>query len=302
MKGKIILLMFALTSITALQAQTAPAPAVVADAPDHGQQLTLKVWDNTSAPHSNGLTTPEQYPAPGRVANITEAVLYLYPADPQRATGQSLLLCPGGGYIRIAMEHEGFAMARWLAANGITVGVLKYRMPNGHSEVPLEDAEQALRIMKGEVPGAEAYVTRQVGVAGCSAGGHLAASLSTMGRPAPDFSVLFYPVITGEAGKCHKGSFDNLLGSGRSEAETAEWSLQNRVTAQTPPALLLLSDDDRSVPPISSISYYAALKEQGIRASMHIFPSGGHGWGMNEGFRYREAWQQALLDWLKTIR
>ncbi len=135
---------------------------------------------------------------------------------------------------------------------------------------------------------------------GFSAGGHLAAYTSNFADDAdkPAFSVLFYPVITGEAWLCHKGSFDNLLGADASEAERAEYSLETRVTSTTPPAILLLSDDDTVVPPISSTRYYNALKKEGIEASMHIYPTGGHGWGISEGFRYREAWQQALLDWL----
>ncbi len=289
-------LLFAILAMTAgLSAQNEQTPA-------KGPDRVLKIWDNTTAPHSNGITSSEVSNASGRVENVSEATLYLFGADAAKAAGQAVVICPGGGYARLAMEHEGFQMARWFAENGITAAVLKYRMPKGHCEVPLEDAEQALRIMKGEVAGAEGFVAPQVGIAGCSAGGHLAAMASTMGTVRPDFSILFYPVITGEAGKCHKGSFDNLLGVDRTEEQSAYYSLQNRVTAATPPALLLLSDDDRAVPTVSSTSYYNALKEQGIRASMHIYPSGGHGWGMRDGFAYKAQWKQAVLDWLEKLK
>lgn len=275
---------------------------VSVSAQDYGQAATVRIWDNASAPHSNGITTPEEESEPYRLGNVSTAELYLYPADTTRhaATGLGIVICPGGGYARLAMDHEGFQMAQWLAANGISAAVLKYRMPNGHPEVPLEDAEQALRLLRGEVPGAEICRSEQVGIMGFSAGGHLAAYASTMGAVRPDFSLLFYPVITANPG--HQGSFDRLVGRENRTPETdARYSLENQVTEQTPPALLLLSDDDRTVPPVSSTRYYNALKEHGIRASMHIYPTGGHGWGFYDSFAYKAQWQEALLDWLKTF-
>ena len=275
--------------------------SLAAMAREYGQAATIRLWDNASAPHSNGIATPEEGMDACRPSNISVAELYVYPADAAKATGQGVVICPGGGYELLAFDYEGYEVAQWLAANGITAAVLKYRMPNGHPEVPLEDAEQALRLLRGEVPGAEGFTCRKVGILGFSAGGHLAAMASTMGAVRPDFSVLFYPVITAHPG--HQGSFDNLVGKERRSAETdVRYSLEHRVTEQTPPALLLLSDDDTVVPPVSSTRYYNALKEKGVKASMHIYPTGGHGWGIGEGFRYREAWQQAVLDWLERFR
>ncbi len=264
----------------------------------YGEDRQIVLWDNSSAPHSNGLEGGEQALGNNRVGNTTDAVLYIFRADPAHATGQSVVICPGGGYIRLAMAHEGYQLAQWFAGQGITAAVLKYRMPNGHPEVPLEDAVEALRVLALQTDlGVD---PARIGICGSSAGGHLAAMTSTIGAIRPAFSILFYPVITGEAGKCHRGSFDNLLGPDRTPALTEAYSLEARVTAQTPPALLLLSDDDRSVPSVNSVRYYAALKDHGIRASLHIYPTGGHGWGMRETFPYRPRWQQALLDWLKT--
>lgn len=192
-------------------------------------------------------------------------------------------------------------MAQWFAEHGITAAVLKYRMPNGHPEVPLEDVEQALRIMMGLEAGATGFTADKVGIVGSSAGGHLAASASTLARTKPAFSILFYPVITAEKGKAHQGSFNALLGDKRN-AETDTWySLQNRVSSETPPTLLLLSDDDRVVPPVNSTLYYNALKDNGVKASMHIYPTGGHGWGIRKNFKYKEQWQQTVLDWLQGI-
>ena len=147
----------------------------------------------------------------------------------------------------------------------------------------------------------EDLIGKKIGIVGSSAGGHLAASASTLARTKPAFSILFYPVITAEKGKAHQGSFNALLGDKRS-AETDTWySLQNRVSSETPPTLLLLSDDDRVVPPVNSTLYYNALKDNGVKASMHIYPTGGHGWGIRKNFKYREQWQQTVLDWLQGI-
>ena len=252
--------------------------AGTAAAQDYGQAATLKIWDNTTAPHSNGIATPEREPEPNRIADVSQAVLYIFPADPAKATGQAVVICPGGGYVKLCIDYEGYDMAKWFAANGITAAVLKYRMPNGHPEVPLEDVEQALRIMMGLEAGATGFTAGKVGIVGSSAGGHLAASASTLAETKPAFSILFYPVITAEKGKGHQGSFNALLGGSRNAESDTWYSLQNRVTAQTPPTLLLLSDDDKVVPPVNSTLYYNALKEHGVKASMHIYPTGGHGW------------------------
>lgn len=272
-----------------------------ATARDYGQAATVRIWDNRTAPHSNGITTPETEPERDRIADTSQAELYIFPADPATATGQAVVICPGGGYRLLCMDYEGYDVAKWFAAHGITAAILKYRMPNGHPEVPLEDAVQALCILSGEVPGAEGFTAEEVGIAGFSAGGHLAAMASTIGSCRPAFSILFYPVITAEEGRCHRGSFDNLLGAARSRTDSEAYSLQRRVTPATPPTLLLLSDDDRTVPPVNATEYYRSLKEHGIDASMHIYPEGGHGWGIRSDFRYREAWQQAVLDWLGRL-
>lgn len=271
-------------------------------AQEYGQNRTIEIWNNSTAPHSNGLATPETETEPNIIGSVTEAKLYIFEADPAKATGQSIVICPGGGYAVVCIGYEGVDMAKWLASQGITCGVLKYRMPNGRKEVPLEDAVEALRIMRRNA--AELDIDpAKVGIMGFSAGGHLAAYASNFAPEGekPAFSILFYPVITGEDGLCHKGSFDNLLGADASAALRAEYSLETRVTRSTPPALLFLSDRDTVVPTISGTRYYNALKKHGIKASMHIYPKGWHGWGISEAFPYRDAWQASLLDWLKGL-
>lgn len=269
-------------------------------AQDYGQDAVIPLLDNATAT-SNGLSGPEQGTSRW-LTNTTASTLYLFRADSTRATGLAVVICPGGAYAGLAMEHEGLQMARWFAANGITAAVLKYRMPNGHREVPLEDVERALFAMCRTETGGRGFTPNRVGIVGSSAGGHLAATASTLGKSKPDFAILFYPVISAGEGLVHKGSFDNLLGSARTQEENILYSLENRVTIATPPTLLLLSDDDTTVPPGNSILYYNALKEHDIPASIHIFPSGGHGWGAHENFRYREQWQALVLDWLREIK
>ena len=267
----------------------------------HGEAAVLKIWDNRTAPHSNGIASPEREPEPDRIENVSAAELYVFPADSVRDRGLAVVICPGGGYMKLCMDYEGYDAARWFAANGVTAAVLKYRLPEGHPEVPLEDAVQALRIMAGLEAGATGYTADKVGIVGSSAGGHLAAMASTIGSFKPAFSVLFYPVITAVQGKRHQGSFINLLSEQRTPEQDAAYSLESRVTADTPPAILLLSDDDKTVPPVNSTLYYNALKAHGIEASMHIYPSGGHGWGIRDSFRYKAQWQDAVLDWLRRI-
>ena len=260
----------------------------------------VPIWNNASAPHDNGLRGDETEFGLRFIGNVTEAVLYIYPAAPDKATGQAAVICPGGGYEFVSMEHEGDAFARWIAEQGITAAVIKYRMPNHHPEVPLEDVEQALRVMKGEIPGAGELSVQRVGIIGFSAGGHLAAMAATVGRVRPDFMVLFYPVITAAKELAHEGSFDNLLGRERTEELNARYSLENRVTETTPPTILFLADDDDCVPALNAVLFYRALKEHGVAASLHIYPSGQHGWGILDRFPYKSAWQSALTDWLQN--
>ena len=275
------------------------------------QDLTIKLWDNATAPHSNHLTGGKKDEGGVRYSNTTEAVLYIYEADPAKATGQSVVICPGGGYWLVALGHEGHDFGRWFAENGVTAAVLMYRMPNHRPEVPLEDAAEALRYMKEEY--APAHGITSVGIMGFSAGGHLAASTavgaleyngdkSHRASLRPDFAVLFYPVITGDALYAHKGSFDNLLGSDRTAELTDRYSAEKLVSATTPPTFMALSDDDGGVPPANSIRFYNALKEHKRPASIHIYPSGGHGWGFRDSFKYKSQWQQSLLEWLEGVR
>ena len=275
------------------------------------QNLTVKLWDNSSAPHSNGLQTEEKDEGQERISYTTSAELYIYEADPAKATGQAVVICPGGGYFLVAMGHEGHQFAKWFAEQGITAAVLKYRMPNGVPEVPMEDAAEALRYMKQEYAGRKGL--RQVGIMGFSAGGHLAASTavgmlacngekSRHTKARADFAILFYPVVTGNPELTHKGSYDNLLGANRSQELTDIWDPNLKITSKTPPTFLVHSSNDTGVNPKNSGNFHAQLKALNIPTELHLFPTGGHGWGFNESFNHKREWQALLSEWLTQLR
>lgn len=256
------------------------------------------LWPN-GVPESNGITEPE-VTENDRVSNVSVPSMTFFKADATKNTGVAILVIPGGGYAREAAGHEGSQFGEWLSAQGINAFVLKYRLPNKHAFIPLKDAQQAMRIIRGR--SAEWKLNpAKIGVSGFSAGGHLAATLGTHFDKStrPDFMILFYPVISMQESVTHAGSRENLLGSDYKKDSVDYYSNELQVTKDTPPTLLFLSDDDGAVPPQNSIDFYAALKKNKVPASLHIFPEGGHGWGFRETFRYHEFWKGLYIDWLK---
>jgi len=224
------------------------------------------------------------------------------------------VICPGGGYGRLAMNHEGVDLARWLAERGVAGIVLKYRMPNGHPQIPSDDARKALRMVRAN---AEKWGVNpsKIGIAGSSAGGHLAATAGTRfdnGNPdspdpvaktscRPDFMLLLYPVITMKEDFTHLGSRKNLLGEGNNLNLIRLYSNELHVTKETPPTFIVLADNDTGVVPRNSTEFYSALKTNQIPAEMHIFAKGGHGFGMRKNNIPTDKWPELFLDWLKTI-
>ena len=264
-------------------------------------EIIENFWNNTNAPHSNFETRDEKINDRLHFSQTSQTDFYIYKADPAKATGQGIVVLPGGGYSKVCIAHEGFEIAKYYRDLGISCVVVKYRLPNlGHKEVPLEDAQAALKYLRkqGKKWGVD---PAQVGICGSSAGGHLAAYTSnfTEDKDKPAFSILFYPVITGTTWATHQNTFQYLLGKSRTKNEQHYYSLENRVSTTTPPTILLLSDDDLTVPPISSILYYEALKANGVPATMHIYPSGGHGWCGHDEFKYAKQYKDALADFLK---
>jgi dienelactone hydrolase len=199
------------------------------------------------------------------------------------------------------MNHEGFDMAPWFNAQHITCIVLKYRMPNGNPEIPLSDAEQAIRLARQHA--GEWHVDpNRTGIMGASAGGHLASTLATRHsseETRPDFQVLLYPVITMTPSHTHAGSMENLLGKSPSVELQKKYSNELQVTPQTPKAFITFSSDDSSVAPSNGVNYYLALIQNNVRAALHAYPVGGHGWGFHDYFPYKRLWTEELEKWLK---
>lgn len=258
----------------------------------------IVVWPNGPAEVS-GIVKPEEVAANGTIANSSDARLYLYLPEKSKSIGITVLICPGGGYGRLAMNHEGHDVAKWLNSFGVTGAVLKYRMPNGHSEIPLTDAKEAMRIIRANAA-VWGIDPRKVGVCGFSAGGHLASTLSVRSDSTtrPSFSILFYPVISMKEEVTHKGSRDNLLGLNPDVTKLDLYSNEKQVTTQTPSTFLILADDDKAVVPENSISYYQSLKKNKVSGSLYIFPTGGHGFGFKPEYSYHEQMKQLLKEWI----
>ncbi len=224
-----------------------------------------------------------------------------YPADEKRATGAAVVVCPGGGYQALAMDHEGVQIARWLNGLGIHAFVLKYRLGPRHKHpAMLDDVSAAFRLVRAKA--AEWKVDpKRVGVWGFSAGGHLASTISThfTAETRPDFAILSYPVITCTEEWKHKGSCRNLLGSETPDAALATlMSNEKQVTKETPPTFLFHTTDDASVPVENALAYYAALRKNGVEAEMHIFEHGRHGVGLAGDNWILSSWSDLLAKWL----
>jgi len=277
-------------------------------------QTVVKLWpDGTPGPVVS--PKPEETFEGRRVRYVSEPTLTVYLPAKEHNTGVAVIICPGGGYGIEAMDHEGYDVAEFLQNHGIAGIVLKYRLPYGHSEIPLQDAQQAMRLVRLH---AEEWSVdpSKIGIAGFSAGGHLASTLSThfdtgdkesnapIARLScrPDFSVLLYPVVTFKEEWGHMGSRENLIG------KTNDWKIiekfcnELQVTKQTPPAFIALADDDTSVKPRNSIEYYLALKREGIQAELHIFREGGHGFGMRKTGKAHDQWPLMMVEWMKAMK
>jgi acetyl esterase/lipase len=235
---------------------------------------------------------------------------------PEKANGAAIIVCPGGGYTRLAYANEGKGVGKWFAEHGIAAFVLRYRLPNDslqeHKElVPLADAQQAIYFLRKNSSkyGIDA---NRIGIIGFSAGGHFASTLSTHFEKSiipneekinlrPDYSILLYPVISMKENIAHAGSKKNLLGDNPSDSLVNEFSNETKITANTSPTFILHAADDKSVNCENSILYMEALKKNNVSVSFHLFPSGGHGFAMKKK-NIDDQWQFLLEQWLHEIK
>ena len=257
---------------------------------------TMELWPN-GAPNTNG-------------DDKDKAELTIYLPDAKKATGRAVVCCPGGGYTHLAMDHEGHQWASFFNNQGIALIVLKYRMPHGDRFVPISDAEEAMKTVRRNAA-AWHINPADVGIMGFSAGGHLASTIAThsTGDAAPNFQILFYPVITMDPGYTHKGSRDNFLGTfgeGKKDQKEmkkleADYSNDLQVNRTTSRAFLALSDDVKAVPAANGFNYYQQLYKHDVPASIHIYPTGGHGWGYRESFAFHYNVIFELKAWLESF-
>jgi acetyl esterase/lipase len=238
----------------------------------------------------------------GKGAAEFQPSIRVYLPAKDKATGRAVVACPGGSYNGLAYNHEGYGFAPFFTDQGVAFILLKYRMPFGHREVPYADAEEALRLVKEHAKEWNIKVD-DIGIMGSSAGGHLASTIATHTKPElrPAFQILLYPVITMDSTYTHRGSRRNLLGNKPSAELIAQYSNEKQVTSTTPKAFLALSDDDKVVSSANGVNYYLALKKAGVPASLHVYPSGNHGWGIKDTFKYKQAFLTELREWLQSF-
>jgi acetyl esterase/lipase len=288
--------------------------------PIQAQNITLPLWNGTP-PLQKEMDLKEEVVSEGivRIGNVQIPTIEVYLPAKQIATGQAVVIFPGGGYSILAYDWEGTDFAKWLNSQGIAGIVVKYRLPKSASltdpkEVPLMDAQRAIRLVRQNASGWNIDPTK-VGIMGFSAGGHLASTLSTQYSHTvdramdavdalsarPDFSILVYPVITFVNPAIHSGSMKALLGENQTEELKKRFSAELNVTEETPVTFLVHAGDDTGVPVENSLLYYAALRAKGVSASLHVYPKGGHGFAFGMGKGPVENWRDILLDWMKAL-
>ena len=230
------------------------------------------------------------------------AKIWVYLPNEKVATGRAVVCCPGGGYSHLAMDHEGHEWAPFFNGQGIALIVVKYRMPHGVWQVPAEDAEEAIKLARRHAK--QWHInTKDVGIMGFSAGGHLASTVAThaTGDALPNFQILFYPVISMEQGVTHQGSRENLLGKKPKRKLVNDYCNEQHIGHHTPRAFIVLAHDDRVVLPINSVNYYEELYANKVPASMYIYPTGGHGFGIRQSFEYHLEMMLELKAWLRSF-
>jgi acetyl esterase/lipase len=285
------------------------------------QDLLLPLWPKEKVPNYRQTAETEKRDT-GRVIKISLVQtpdIAVYLPTKQTATGQAVIVCPGGGYTGLSYNLEGTDPAHWLTSKGIAAIVLKYRLPNSKSNItphltPLLDAKRAIRLVRANAAKWNIKSDR-IGIMGFSAGGHLAATLATHFKARdtqagdsvdqhssrPDFAVLVYPVISFTKTIMHAGSRNALIGEQPDSSLANLYSNELQVTKETPPAFLIHALDDRAVPMENSLLFFQAMKNHGVAGELHVFPTGGHGFGLGVGKGEVEKWTDLCIQWLRSL-
>jgi acetyl esterase/lipase len=285
------------------------------------QEMILPLWAEGKVPNykKTDETEKRDTAATIHITRVQQPDIAVFLPAKRNATGQAVIICPGGGYGTLAYNWEGMDVAKLLNAKGIAAIVLKYRLPNSKSNIvphlsPLLDAKRAIRMVRFY---ADKWSIKKdkVGIMGFSAGGHLASTLAThfdkgennavdsieQFSSRPDFMVLVYPVISMSKNIMHAGSRNNLIGDKPTDELAKLYSNELQVNKETPVTFLVHATDDKTVPVENSLLFYQALKDNGVSAEMHIYPKGGHGFGLALGRSYLETWTDRCIDWLREL-
>lgn len=274
-------------------------------------QTLIPLYDG-KIPNSLPAENQEQEVDQKTLKNVSVPSLLMYSPEKGTANGTTIIVCPGGGYASLVMKKEGYRMAEYLTKLGITVFILKYRLPDNRimpdkSIGPLQDAQRAIQLVR-ENSAKWGLDARKIGMMGFSAGGHLVASagthfttplienkLNTSLRP--DFMVLIYPLISFQKNLLHPGSLNRLLGEKPEPDKVKLFSNELQVTSQTPPTFLTHASDDVKVNVLNSVVFYEALQNAKVPSEMHLYSKGGHGFGSSPTL---DEWMMRCENWLKV--
>lgn len=281
-----------------------------------GQSKIIDLWDGKvpgAIPNINFKQAIDSDDNWTKMRFVTNPSLDMYPAPMGKATGTAVIICPGGAYWGLAIDHEGVQVAKWLNSLGVTAFVLKYRLPDNSimenkSIGPMQDGQRAIRLVRSRAKewGVD---PNKIGIMGFSAGGHLASTLSThfnekvyesedLTSARPDFSLLIYPVISMDSSITHWGSRVNLLGNAPSPELVKHFSNELQVSSETSPAFMVHSLDDGAVPVKNSINYALAMHKFNIPCELHLYQTGGHGYGLGKSTNTESTWPEACRKWL----
>lgn len=271
---------------------------------------------DTQIPNSKPTPNEEKSETDGSmmIRKISIPTIQYYPAPESTSTQTAIIIFPGGSYEKNAIQHEGRDAAKRLNEAGITAFVVKYRLPDDKTMVskeigPLQDAQQAIKIVREN---ADKYKIRsnRIGIMGFSAGGHLASTAGTHFRESkisnekntslrPDFMILVYPVISFKEDIAHKESRENLIGKNPAAEKVERYSNELQVTKDTPPTFLVHASDDDVVLVANSIRFYEYLLKHNVKAELHVYQSGGHGFGLHNNTT-QDDWFERFKNWMTS--